>query len=174
MAAHQASLSLGLSRQEHWSGLPFPSPMHESEKWKWSRSIVSNPQQPHGLQPSRLLHPWDPPGKSTGVGCHCPLRAWHEHKMSLLCWIKQVMCPFFVFPLKLWKQSTVRERCNIAFYIVLHKHYRHGCIKYEIIIWIFSLISLIYSQWNIYEFFICNTGRLDNLIMISTSFIKLK
>ena len=28
----QASLSLGFSRQEHWSGLPFPSPMHESEK----------------------------------------------------------------------------------------------------------------------------------------------
>ena len=32
MAAHQAPLSLGFSRQEHWSGLPFPSPMHESEK----------------------------------------------------------------------------------------------------------------------------------------------
>ena len=32
MAAHQASLSLGFSRQEHWSGLPFPSPVHESEK----------------------------------------------------------------------------------------------------------------------------------------------
>ena len=30
-AAHQASLSLGFSRQEHWSGLPFPSPMHESD-----------------------------------------------------------------------------------------------------------------------------------------------
>ena len=29
--AHQAPLSLGFSRQEHWSGLPFPSPMHESE-----------------------------------------------------------------------------------------------------------------------------------------------
>ena len=27
-AAHQAPLSLGFSRQEHWSGLPFPSPMH--------------------------------------------------------------------------------------------------------------------------------------------------
>ena len=36
MAAHQAPLSLGFSRQEHWSGLPFPSPMHESGKWKWS------------------------------------------------------------------------------------------------------------------------------------------
>ena len=29
--------SLGFSRQEHWSGLLFPSPMHWSEKWKWSR-----------------------------------------------------------------------------------------------------------------------------------------
>ena len=28
-AAHQAPRSLGLSRQEHWSGLPFPSPVHE-------------------------------------------------------------------------------------------------------------------------------------------------
>ena len=31
-AAHQAPPSLGFSRQEHWSGLPFPSPMHESGK----------------------------------------------------------------------------------------------------------------------------------------------
>ena len=32
MAAHQAPLSLGFSRQEHWSGLTFLSPMHESEE----------------------------------------------------------------------------------------------------------------------------------------------
>ena len=30
-AAHQAPPTVGFSRQEHWSGLPFPSPMHESE-----------------------------------------------------------------------------------------------------------------------------------------------
>ena len=41
-AAHQAPPSLGFSRQEHWSGLPFPSLMHESEKWKGSRSVVSD------------------------------------------------------------------------------------------------------------------------------------
>ena len=40
-AAHQAPPSLGFSRQDHWSGLPFPSPVHESEKSKWSRSVVS-------------------------------------------------------------------------------------------------------------------------------------
>ena len=34
--------SLGFSRQEHWSGLPFPSPVHESEKWKGSHSVVSD------------------------------------------------------------------------------------------------------------------------------------
>ena len=41
-AAHQAPPSLWFSRQEHWSGLPFPSPMHESEKWKWSHSVMSD------------------------------------------------------------------------------------------------------------------------------------
>ena len=47
--------------------------MHESEKWKWSHSVVSDSSWPHGLQPTRLLRPWDFPGKSTGVGCRCLL-----------------------------------------------------------------------------------------------------
>ena len=71
MAARQAPPSLGFSRQEHWHGLPFPSPMHESEKRKWSRSVVPDSSRPHGLQPTSLFRPWDFPGKSAGVGCHC-------------------------------------------------------------------------------------------------------
>ena len=43
-------------------------------KWKWSHSVTSNSSRPHGLQPTRLLRPWDFPGKSTGVGRHCLLR----------------------------------------------------------------------------------------------------
>ena len=66
--------SLVFSRQEHWSEVPLPSPMHGSEKWKWSRWVVSDFLWLHGLQPTRLLRPWDFPGKSTGVGCHCLLR----------------------------------------------------------------------------------------------------
>ena len=41
---------------------------------KWSHSVVSDSQQLHGLQPTRLLRPWDFPGKSSGVGCQCLLR----------------------------------------------------------------------------------------------------
>ena len=58
-------LSLGFSRQEHWSGLPFPFLMHESEKWKWSCSVVSDSSDPmdyslpgssvHGIFQARVL-----------------------------------------------------------------------------------------------------------------------
>ena len=78
-AAHQALLSLGFSRQEHWCGLPFPSPMHESEKWKWSHSIMPDSSRPHGLQPTMLLRPLDFPGKNTGVGCHCLLQLYMHY-----------------------------------------------------------------------------------------------
>ena len=68
-----ATPSLGFSRQEHWRGLPFPSPMHKTEKWKWSHSVMSDSSRPHGLQPTRLLCPWDSPAKITWVGYHCLL-----------------------------------------------------------------------------------------------------
>ena len=53
------------------------SPMHESEKWKWCHSVVSDSQRPYGLQPNRLLRLWDFPNKSTGVGCHCLLHRFN-------------------------------------------------------------------------------------------------
>ena len=36
--------------------------------------MVSDSLQPHGLQPTRLLCPWDSLGKNTGVGCHSLLQ----------------------------------------------------------------------------------------------------
>ena len=82
--ACQAPLSMGFSKQEYWSGLPFPSPMYESEKWEWSHAVVSYSSRPHGLQPTRLLCPWDFPGKSTGMGCHCLLLAFAWIEVLLL------------------------------------------------------------------------------------------
>ena len=81
-AAYQAPPSMGFSRQEYWSGLPFPSPMQASEKCKWSRSVISDSQRPHELQPTRLLCPWDFPGKSTGVGSHWLLQLYLSISLS--------------------------------------------------------------------------------------------
>ena len=47
-----------------------------------------NKKSPQGLEPARLLHPWDSPGKNTGVGCHFllqrifPTQGWNP---GLLC-----------------------------------------------------------------------------------------
>ena len=48
----------------------------EKKKVQWtllSGSVMSDSMQPHGLQPARLLSPWDFSGKNTGVGCHALL-----------------------------------------------------------------------------------------------------
>ena len=46
---------------------------------------MSDSLQPHGLQPTRLLCPWDFPGKNTGVGCHFPLGEIFLTQGSNLC-----------------------------------------------------------------------------------------
>ena len=66
--ACQAPLSIGFSRQEYWSGLPFPSPF--MSLLLLSHSVVSDSVWPHRRQPTRLPRAWDSPGKNTGVGCH--------------------------------------------------------------------------------------------------------
>ena len=69
--------------------------MYESEKWKWCRSVVSDSSQPHGLQPTRLLCPWDFPGKSTGVDCHCLLRLTPLAQSNSALYIS--CCSFILF-----------------------------------------------------------------------------
>jgi len=43
---------------------------------------VSNSVRPHRQQPTRLHHPWDSPGKNTGVGCHFLLQCMKEKSES--------------------------------------------------------------------------------------------
>ena len=55
-------------------------------------SVVSLPLPPHGLQPTRLLCPWDSLDKNTGVGCHALLQGilltqgTNPHILCLLHW----------------------------------------------------------------------------------------
>ena len=55
-------------------------------------SVMSNSLQPHGLKPTKLLCPWDSPGKNTGVGCHFLFQGifltqgLNPHLLCLLHW----------------------------------------------------------------------------------------
>jgi len=64
------------ARTLEWVAISF-----NAGKWKAKVKSLSRvpclTQQPHGLQSTRLLCPWEFPGKSTGVGCHCLLRYMH-------------------------------------------------------------------------------------------------
>ena len=71
-----------------------PLTLRDKEKrWTFKRgcrrrqvaSVLSNSVRPHGLQPTRLLRPWDSPGKNTGVGCHFLLQ---ERVRGCLMWQK--------------------------------------------------------------------------------------
>ena len=53
-----------------------------------SRFNVSDSVRPHRQQPTRLLCPWDSPGKNTGVGCHFLLQCMKvksESEVAQLC-----------------------------------------------------------------------------------------
>ena len=55
------------ARTLEWVAISF------SNAWKWKVKVKSLSRVRPSATPSRLLHPWDFPGKSTGVGCHCLL-----------------------------------------------------------------------------------------------------
>ena len=90
------SFSAGLCspRREKWGGqfrIQLPSIEHQAVHV--SCSVVSDSLWPHGLQPSKLLCPWDFPGKNTGVGCHFLLQGiFPTHDWT---WVSHITGRFF-------------------------------------------------------------------------------
>ena len=135
MAAHQAPPSLGFSRQEHWSGLPFP-PMRESEVAQ-SCPTLSNPMD--CSLPGSSIHGIFL-GRTTGVGCwihpckdqvyshnlHFKITEGLIQRLSLgrihYCYIilrnvekEKKVCPFFLLensrPLSPWRPLDSLSTC---------------------------------------------------------------
>ena len=87
-AAHQAPPSMGVSRQDYWSGVPLPSLIFLFLSVIYLVVELSDSVQPHRWQPTRLPRPWDSPGKNTGVGCHFLLQCMKvksESEVAQLC-----------------------------------------------------------------------------------------
>ena len=105
MAAHQASLSLGFSRQEYWSGLPFPCPMHESEVAQ-SCLTLSNPMDyslPGSSVQARVLE-WGAIGFSARPPCPSPT-PWVYPNSCPLSWWCYPTISFSVIPFSSHLQS---------------------------------------------------------------------
>ena len=66
---------------------------------------MSDSSRPHGLQPTRLLHPWDFPGKSTGVGCHCLLQVNYARENKIFENHKEHTFPNLLLWRVLWIKS---------------------------------------------------------------------
>ena len=125
MAAHQASPSLGFSRQEHWSGLPFPSPMPESEVAQ-SCPTLSNPMDcsppgspVHGIFQARVLE-W-------GAIAFSAYRVWRSlNKIILLqqclTWLKCLISSNCFFQV-----IQVRNKQTKYFYVVHLKRNKNHC-----------------------------------------------
>ena len=87
-AAYQAPPSMGFSRQEYHSGLPLPSSSTYAAAATMLLQSCPTLCDPHRRQPTRLPHPWDSPGKNTGVGYHCLLQCMkvkNESEVGQLC-----------------------------------------------------------------------------------------
>ena len=133
-AAHQASPSLGFSRKEHWSGLPFPSPMHKSEKEKWRCSIVSDCSDPmdcsltgssvHGIFQAKVLidsyywawyMKWWPQGiDSTADKLPLPYVVFRtQHPYGNSGWMPQTIM-YLLSPIDNWSSTWPDGSCNLS------------------------------------------------------------
>ena len=131
---------------------------------KWSRSVMSNSLQPHGLQSARLLWPWNSLGKNTGVGCHFLLQGifpTQEPNLGLLHY-RQILH-------RLSHQrktfSNFLERCvGDTFFEILH------VCKYFLILLLFVTHLFRIQSWNSFEGFLSYVLLFKNL-MPSLSFV---
>ena len=59
----------------------------DTMEYCYAKSLESCPTlcDPHRRQPTRLLRPWDSPGKNTGVGCHFLLQCMKVKSESVSC-----------------------------------------------------------------------------------------
>ena len=57
-------------------------------------SVMPDSVRPHRWQPTRLLHPWDLPGKNIGVGCHFLLQCMHACMLSHFSCVRLFVTPW--------------------------------------------------------------------------------
>ena len=112
-------------------------------KWKWSRSVLSDSSQPQGLQPTRLLCPWDFPGKSTGVGCHHLLQYTLKDMANYNSPIRHSDFPTQYLPEHILEDFQLGTMLEWCFYVDLGWYYEDSLKE---LCWIFSETVVSYVE----------------------------
>ena len=104
----------------------------EGWKWKWSHSVMSNSAAPWTVA-HQVLHPWNFPGKSTGVGCHFLLQGifltqglnlglQHCRQMLFTVWATREALKEGWEP-KNWRFQIAEEKWLFLFKMILTESY---------------------------------------------------
>ena len=88
---------------------------------------MSDSLWPHGLLPTRLLCPWDSPGKNTGVSCHFllqgifPTQASNLRLLCLLHWqVDSLPVSHLGNPIKLWPSTFRAVLLGVSWYVTIY------------------------------------------------------
>ena len=79
-------------------------------------SLVSNSLWPHGLHPTRLLCPWDFPGKNTGVGYHALLQGIFLTQGSNTRFLQPLHCRQIFYHWTVW-EAPIKYNNKLVLYI---------------------------------------------------------
>ena len=81
----------------------------------WVASVMSDSARPHRRRPTRLLRPWDSPGKNTGVGCHFLLQCMKVKSDSEVAQLCPTQRPHGLQPTRLLNDNhhgSALQRCS--------------------------------------------------------------
>ena len=104
---------------------------------------MSDSVRPHRQQPTRLLHPWDSPGKNTGVGCHFLLQCMKVKSDSEV----SQSCPTLSDPIDCSPSGSAIHGIFLARVLGCHCLFR--CVPNE-------------TSWEMILVHIAHKGQLDN------------
>ena len=136
---------------------------------------MSDSVRPQRRQPIRLLHPWDSPGKNTGVGCHFLSNAWKwKVKVKSFSRLRLLVIPWTVayqappsmgfsrqeywsgVPLPSPRTSIRADKNKTIIGLILSIENKRGYPSLLLLFYYFrklKLISTFSSFWNTYKFF---------------------